>query len=174
RIQVEHPVTESVVRRDLVREQLGIALGGELSFTQDDVHPRGYAMEARVTAENVARRFAPSPGHVSFFLPPGGPGIRVDTHLFSGCDIPPFYDSLLGKVIAYGDTRQEALERLRRAIGEFWVVGVATNVLFLKHLLALPEFVDGTYDTESIEREIGRLDASEMDSLASCHTGSLS
>ena len=174
RIQVEHPVTEAVVRRDLVREQLGIALGGELSFTQDEVHPRGYAMEARVTAENVARGFAPSPGHVSFFLSPGGPGIRVDSHLFSGCDIPPFYDSLLGKVIACGDTRQEALERLRRAIGEFWVVGVATNVLFLEHLLALPEFVNGTYDTESIEREIGRLDASDIGSLASCHTESLS
>jgi len=169
RIQVEHPVTEAVVRRDLVREQLSIALDENLGFSQDDVQPHGHAIEVRVTAEDVGRNFAPSPGYVPFFLPPGGPGIRVDSQLFSGCHIPPFYDSLLGKVIAYGENRQEALTRMRRAIGEFWVTGVVTNTVFLEHLLDLPEFLDGTYDTESIEREIVRLGASGMSSLASYH-----
>lgn len=154
RIQVEHPVTEVVTGRDLVCDQLRIAMGEELGFTQQDVACHGHCVELRINAEDISRNFAPSPGKVLFYSSPGGPGVRVDSHLYSGCYIPPYYDSLLGKVIVYGETREKALSRAERALDEFLVEGVSTNSRYVAHLLHLPEFVDGSYTTESIERDI--------------------
>src|SRR4029079_14836518 len=112
RIQVEHPVTELVTSVDLVKEQIRVAAGEKLSFRQEDIVPRGHAIEVRVTAEDPANDFRPNPGRVSSYIPPGGPGIRVDSHLYSGYTVPPHYDSLLAKVIAYRPTRAEALDTL--------------------------------------------------------------
>jgi len=152
RIQVEHPVTELVTSRDLVKEQISVAAGNPLSFSQADVVSRGHAIECRVNAEDPARNFVPCPGTVENLHLPGGPGIRVDTHLFAGATIPPYYDSLVAKVLAHGADRAEALARMRRALDEFSLQGTHTTVPLLREILDDPGFVSGDYDTGFLDR----------------------
>jgi acetyl-CoA carboxylase biotin carboxylase subunit len=156
RIQVEHPVTEAVTGLDLIGEQIAIASGAGLSFAQSEIRFQGHAMECRINAEDPANDFAPSPGLTRTAIWPSGEGIRVDTHIASGSRVPPFYDSLLGKVIAHGPDRNTALERLRAAIAAVRIVGVQTNLSFHAMLLANPEFHAGGVDTGFVERLLER------------------
>jgi len=153
RIQVEHPVTELVTGVDLVKEQIGIAAGERIQVEQDKLGLRGHAIECRINAEDPERDFAPCPGTVTEFYVPGGPGIRVDTHVYSGYVIPPHYDSMIAKLLAYGNTREEAISRMRRALEEFVIVGVATTIPFHSAMMDDPEFVSGRFDTGSLERK---------------------
>jgi acetyl-CoA carboxylase biotin carboxylase subunit len=147
RIQVEHPVTEEVTGLDLVKEQIRVAAGEKLSRTQDEVEWRGHAIECRINAEDHEHGFRPSPGRVTYWYKPGGPGVRVDSHVYAGYTVPPFYDSMIGKLIARGKDRPEALRRMEIALEEMIVEGVKTTVPF--HLLALrhPRFRQGDLDT---------------------------
>lgn len=147
RIQVEHPVTEAVTGIDLIREQINVAAGRKLSFKQKNVKFQGHAIECRINAEDPYRNFAPSPGTVEFFLPPGGLGVRMDTHVYTGYKIPPHYDSMIGKLIVHGDNRQIAIARCRRALSEFVIEGVKTSIPFTQFIMDSGEFVDGDYDT---------------------------
>jgi acetyl-CoA carboxylase biotin carboxylase subunit len=151
RIQVEHPVTEMLTGRDLVKEQIRVVAGHPLSFSQKEVVPRGHAIECRVNAEDPDRDFAPCPGRVENLHLPGGPGIRVDTHLFAGAMVPPYYDSMVAKIIAHGLTREEAIARMRRALGEFSLEGVKTTVPLLLEILHDDPFVSGDYHTGYLE-----------------------
>jgi acetyl-CoA carboxylase biotin carboxylase subunit len=152
RIQVEHPVTEMVTGIDLVREQIRIAAGESLGFDQSAVRFTGHAIECRVTAEDPWT-FTPHPGRITAFLPPGGPGVRVDSHAFPGYLVPPHYDSLVAKVITHGAGRPEALARMRRALGEFILEGIKTTIPFHARLLAHPGFAEGRYATSFLETE---------------------
>ncbi len=143
RIQVEHPVSELVYGVDLVKEQIRIAAGEPLGFTQDDLHPHGHAIEVRVNAEDADNNFAPAAGTLSSVVFAGGPGIRVDTHVYSGAMVPPFYDSMLAKIIAVGRTRESAILRMERALSETRIEGVKTTVEFCREVLADPEFRRG-------------------------------
>ena len=155
RIQVEHPVTEEVTGVDLVKEQIRIA-AGERCMVPEDIadHLRGHAIECRINAEDPARNFAPSPGTVTIFHPPGGPGVRIDTHAYAGYRVPPNYDSLLAKLIVYAPTRPEAIARARFALEMFVIEGVQTTIPFLLELLETPEFVAGDVDTKYVERRM--------------------
>jgi acetyl-CoA carboxylase biotin carboxylase subunit len=146
RIQVEHPVTELITGVDLVKWQLRVAAGERLTLAQKDVRIRGHAVECRINAEDPARDFLPSAGEVEFFLPPGGPGVRIDTHLYAGYTPPGAYDSLLAKVIAWGEDRAEALARMRRALSECIITGVTTTMPFQLELLSDPVFAHGQFD----------------------------
>ena len=148
RIQVEHPVTELVTGLDLVKLQIQLAAGEPLPFTQDEVIFRGHAIEARVLAEDASHDFAPAFGVVREYLPPGGPGVRVDSHLYAGYEPPPYYDSLLGKIIAWGADRAEAILRLERALSETRIVGPTTTIPFLISLLQDEEFRAGRVHTQ--------------------------
>ncbi len=150
RLQVEHPVTEEITGIDLVREQIKIANGDKLSFTQEDVTFRGHAIECRINAEN-ARTFVPSPGKVIDFHAPGGMNTRLDSGLYSGYSIPPYYDSLIGKLIVHGRTREGAMLRLRRALGEMVITGVETTVPLFEALLDEPDFQSGDYNIHWLE-----------------------
>ncbi|MEO1309625.1 MAG: acetyl-CoA carboxylase biotin carboxylase subunit [Pseudomonadota bacterium] len=150
RIQVEHPVTEEITGVDLVREQLRIAAGEPLSFRQEDVQFRGHAIECRVNAEN-GFTFRPSPGTVTDYHAPGGIGVRFDSAVYAGYSIPPYYDSMIGKLIVYADTRELALSRLRRALSEIVVTGVETTVPLFQRLLDQPEFQAGDYHIHWLE-----------------------
>jgi acetyl-CoA carboxylase biotin carboxylase subunit len=154
RIQVEHPVTEVVTSVDLVKEQIRIAAGEPLSLPPDGVTLRGHALECRINAEDPARNFAPSPGTISIFHPPGGPGVRVDTHVYAGYIVPPYYDSLIGKLITFGGTRDEAIARMRLALESFIIEGVHTTIPFLLELMGDPLFVAGDVDTGFVERRM--------------------
>ncbi len=156
RIQVEHPVTEAVTGFDLIAEQIAIASGAGLSFAQSAVEIKGCAIECRINAEDPDNNFAPSPGIAREAIWPGGEGIRVDTHIVAGARIPPFYDSLLGKVIAHGADRKSALELLRSAIAAVRITGVKTNLSFHAMLLADKEFQAGGVDTGFVERLLAR------------------
>ena len=156
RIQVEHPVTEAITGVDLVAEQIAVASGTGLRLTQSDIRSQGCAMECRVNAEDPSRDFLPSPGVVGEVAWPSGPGIRVDTHIAAGSRVPPFYDSLMAKVIAHAATRSLTLERLRRAIAETRVTGVATNLGFHSAVLNDPEFQAGGVDTGFLARLLER------------------
>lgn len=151
RIQVEHPVTEMVTGYDLVKEQIRAAAGLPLSVA-GSVEFRGHAIECRINAEDPARNFAPSPGTIQTFHPPGGPGVRIDTHTYAGYRVPPFYDSLLAKLIVHGSTREEALARMRIALSSFVVEGVHTTIPFLLRVLDHPDFIAGDVDTKFLER----------------------
>ena len=153
RLQVEHPVTESVTGIDIVREQIRIAQGAPLSFTQAEVRIEGHAIECRINAENPVT-FAPSPGKVIDYHAPGGLGIRVDSGLYAGCVVPPYYDSLIAKLIVTGQTRNECLMRLKRALGEFAIGGIETNIPLHLSLLKEPDFVNGAYDIHWLEEFI--------------------
>ena len=152
RIQVEHPVTEAVTGVDLVAEQIAVAGGQGLRLSQDDVRIDGAAIECRINAEDPARDFMPSPGTVTEARWPSGEGIRVDTHIASGSRVPPYYDSLMAKIIAHGPDRAEALSRLRKAIAETHIEGVRTNLRFHAEVLADPEFQAGGMDTGYLGR----------------------
>ena len=150
RIQVEHPVTEMVTGLDLIRTQILVAAGEPLGLRQEDVAFRGHAIECRVTAEDPVS-FAPSPGRVTAYVAPGGPGVRVDSHCFAGYTVPPYYDSLVAKVITHGADRGEALARMRRAMAEYIVEGIKTSIPLHARLLADPRFVAGDYSTTFLE-----------------------
>ncbi|MEX2582642.1 MAG: acetyl-CoA carboxylase biotin carboxylase subunit [Gemmatimonadota bacterium] len=154
RIQVEHPVTEMTTGYDLIKEQIRAAAGLELSIAEGPIQLRGHAIECRINAENPARDFAPSPGTISSFHPPGGPGIRLDTHVYAGYRVPPFYDSLLAKLIAHGSDREEALARMRNALSTFVLEGVHTTIPFLLTVLDHPDFIAGEIDTKFLERMV--------------------
>ena len=156
RIQVEHPVTEAVTRVDLIAEQIAIAEGRGLRLTQDEVRFEGCAIECRINAEDPARDFQPSPGTVRAAVWPAGESIRVDTHIVSGSCIPPFYDSLLAKIIAHGPDRPVTLSRMRRAIGGTHIEGVTTNLAFHAEILAYPEFERGGVETAFLARFLER------------------
>jgi acetyl-CoA carboxylase biotin carboxylase subunit len=151
RIQVEHPVTEVTTGLDLVKEQIRVAAGEPLSFPPD-IKLRGHAIEFRINAEDPERAFAPSPGLIETFHPPGGPGVRLDTHVYSGYRVPPFYDSLLAKLIVSGNTRREALSRARNALHHMVIEGIHTTVDYLGEIVEDPHFVAGDVDTRFLER----------------------
>jgi acetyl-CoA carboxylase, biotin carboxylase subunit len=152
RIQVEHPVTELVTGLDLVREQIRIAAGETLTFTQDQVKHRGVAMECRINAEDPAAEFRPSPGTVTRWQAPGGPGVRLDTHVVTGYRVPPNYDSLIAKLLVYQPTRTEALACMRRALSEFVIEGVKTTIPLHRKIFNHSAFIEGQVDTTFIER----------------------
>ncbi|WP_120997647.1 acetyl-CoA carboxylase biotin carboxylase subunit [Stutzerimonas urumqiensis] len=154
RVQVEHPVTEMVTGIDIVKEMLSIAAGNKLSYTQKDVVIRGHALECRINAEDP-KTFMPSPGKVKHFHAPGGNGIRVDSHLYSGYAVPPNYDSLIGKVIAYGNSRDEALARMRNALEEIVVDGIKTNVPLHRDLVRDEGFCKGGVNIHYLEKKLG-------------------
>ena len=151
RIQVEHPVTELVTGFDLVKEQIRVAAGLPLSFSQDQVRIKGHSIECRINAE-CPEKFTPSPGTITAFNPPGGPGVRVDTAAYTQYVIPPYYDSMIAKLIVYADTRDEAIMRMRRALDEFIVEGVKTTIPMHKRILAEPDFQQGAISTKFMER----------------------
>ena len=160
RIQVEHPVTELVTGVDLVREQIRVAAGLPLSFTQKDIVQRGHAMECRINAEDPARDFAPSPGTVTHWQPAGGPGVRVDTHVISGYKVPPNYDSMVAKLLVHQPTRAEAIATMRRALREFIVDGIKTTIPLHREIFQNNSFFEGQVDTTFIERYLGSLKSS--------------
>jgi acetyl-CoA carboxylase, biotin carboxylase subunit len=153
RIQVEHPVTEMVTGVDLVKSQIRIAAGEKLSEVVGPVEFRGHAIECRINAEDPDT-FVPSPGRVTAFRVPGGPGIRVDTACYADAVIPPYYDSLIAKIIAHGRDRAEAIARMKGALGGFVVEGVKTTIPLQRRILADPDFAAGKFDTHFIERSI--------------------
>ncbi|WP_294490987.1 ATP-grasp domain-containing protein, partial [uncultured Ruminococcus sp.] len=152
RIQVEHPITEAVTGIDLVKQQLLIAGGERLTIKQEDVKLTGHAIECRINAEDPAKDFRPSPGKINTMFIPGGFGVRVDTAAYPGYEIPPYYDSMIGKLIVHGKTREEAIAKMNWALAEFIVDGVATNVDFQLKLIRRPEFIDGNYDNGFLNR----------------------
>ncbi|HEU4799762.1 MAG TPA: acetyl-CoA carboxylase biotin carboxylase subunit [Gemmatimonadales bacterium] len=153
RIQVEHPVTEMVTSFDLVKEQIRVAAGAPVSFLGDGRRLRGHAIECRINAEDPYRNFQPSPGTITAYHPPGGPGVRVDSHVYAGYHVPPYYDSLLAKVIVHGNDRAEALARMGQALDSFIVEGVTTTIGFLARVIRHPDFEAGKVDTRFLERE---------------------
>ena len=151
RIQVEHPVTELVTDTDLIKEQIRIASGLELSMKQEDIHVSGHAIECRINAENPEKNFRPCPGMIEDVHIPGGNGIRVDTAIYPGYEIPPYYDSMIAKLIVRGKTREEAIDKMRSALGEFIVQGIDTNLDFQYEIVTHPRFIQGDIDTGFIE-----------------------
>jgi len=154
RLQVEHPVTEMITGMDLLQEQLRVAAGEGLSRTQDEITFTGHAIECRINAEN-SKTFVPSPGEIKFWHPPGGMGVRVDSGAYAGYRIPPYYDSLIGKLIVYGATREECIARVRRALDEFVVEGVDTTLELFEDLANNPDVVAGDYDIHWLEKHLG-------------------
>ncbi|HNR76834.1 MAG TPA: acetyl-CoA carboxylase biotin carboxylase subunit [Parvularculaceae bacterium] len=150
RLQVEHPITEQVTRIDLVREQIRIAAGMPLSFKQEDVVFRGHAIECRINAENP-KTFRPSPGEITYFHAPGGPGVRFDSAIYTGYRIPPYYDSMIGKLIVFADDRDTCIKRLKRCLDEMQLVGVETTIPLFKDLIAEPDFQRGDYHIHWLE-----------------------
>ena len=162
RIQVEHPVTEWVTGLDLVKEQLKIASGEPLSFSQKDIHIQGHAIECRINAENPWKNFRPSPGTITDLHLPGGQGIRVDTGIYSGYQIPPYYDSMLAKLIVHGDNRQEAIAKMKSALGEVIIQGVDTNVDYQFEIMNDPDYQKGEFDIGFLEsHQIGGVKVNE-------------
>jgi acetyl-CoA carboxylase, biotin carboxylase subunit len=154
RIQVEHPVTEEVSGVDLVKEQLRIANGEAIreDYLKNPLRLRGHAIEVRINAENPAKDFMPSPGKISVYHAPGGPGVRVDSHAYQEYVIPPYYDSMIGKLIVHGRDRAEAIERMRRALDEYVIEGVFTTIPFLRQVMAHPRFQAGQVTTAFVEQ----------------------
>jgi len=152
RVQVEHPVTEMITGIDIVKEQIRIAAGLRLPFAQKHIVFKGHAIECRINAENPYNNFSPCPGKITTYIAPGGPGVRVDSHAYSGYRIPPNYDSMIGKLIVHADTREQAIARCRRALEEYVVEGVSTSIPFEQFILESKEFIEGRYDTGFIER----------------------
>ncbi|WP_100402376.1 acetyl-CoA carboxylase biotin carboxylase subunit [Bacillus sp. FJAT-42315] len=151
RIQVEHPVTEMVTGVDLIKEQIRVASGEELTLTQQEVEFNGWSIECRINAENPEKNFMPSPGRITVYMPPGGFGVRVDSAAYPGYMIPPFYDSMIAKLITFGSTREEAIARMKRALSEFVIEGVHTTIPFHLQLLDHEKFVEGEFNTKFLE-----------------------
>ena len=154
RIQVEHPVTEMVTGVDLIAEQIKIAGGDNLDFNQEEIQLNGHAIECRINAEDPSHNFRPSPGKITGWLPPGGPGVRVDSHVYTGYEIPPFYDSLIGKLIVWGKDRNAAIKRMNRALNECAVTGIPTTINFHLTLLDKSKFKEGKIHTKYVEEEL--------------------
>jgi acetyl-CoA carboxylase biotin carboxylase subunit len=157
RLQVEHPVTELVTSIDLVKEQIRIAAGEPLRFRQKNIKLRGHAIECRINAEDASADFRPQTGTVEQYLAPGGPGVRVDSHLFAGYEVPPHYDSLLSKLIVWAETRDEAIARMQRALDEYVIEGLTTTIPFHQRLLANEGFRRGETYTRFIQDEAAAL-----------------
>ena len=157
RIQVEHGVTEEVTGVDLVKEQLLIASGQKLSYQQKDIKITMHCIECRVCAEDPSRNFAPCPGEITLYYSPGGHGVRIDSHCYSGYTIPPYYDSMIAKVMTYGRTRELALDRMDRALGEYLIRGIKTNIAFSRAIIRDPHFREGKYTTKFIEEFLERV-----------------
>ena len=157
RIQVEHPVTEEVTGIDLIKEQLRIAGGEKLDLKQDAVKISGHAIEVRVNAEDWENGFRPNPGKINSFYMPGGRGVRVDSHIYAGYNIPPYYDSMIGKLIFVGKDRKEALNIADRALEEFSIDGIATTVPFAKMIMNDSRFIDGDFSTHFVEAFMEKL-----------------
>ena len=162
RIQVEHPVTEEVTGIDLVKEQIHIATGEPLQMKQSDIRISGHAIECRINAEDPARNFAPNPGTIDVYYPPGGHGVRVDSHIYGGYAIPPFYDSMIGKLITFARNREIALDRMSRALGEYIISGIKSTVPFSKAIMEDPVFRSGKASTSFVEDFFAR---SKLDSF---------
>ncbi|MCK4248276.1 MAG: acetyl-CoA carboxylase biotin carboxylase subunit, partial [Candidatus Omnitrophica bacterium] len=155
RIQVEHPVTELVTGIDIVKEQIKIAAGGKLSFRQEDIRINGWAVECRINAEDYKNNFIPSPGRIDTYIAPGGPNLRLDTHVYPGYTIPPYYDSMMAKLIAHGPDRISAIKTMQRGLEEFIIEPLNTTLDFHKIVLNDPVFLKGQADTHFIERLLG-------------------
>jgi len=158
RLQVEHPVTEMVTGVDIVKEQIRIARGRPLRYTQEKIKLNGSAIECRINAEDPFNNFLPSTGRISHILLPTGPGVRIDTGVYTGVDVSPYYDSLISKLIVWGETRAEAILRLRRSLEEYKVIGVRTNIPFHQHLMDSHRFIAGQFDTRFIEERFSMED----------------
>ena len=154
RIQVEHPVTEVVTGLDLIAEQIRIAGGEKLRFTQEEVKFQGHAIECRINAEDPEHNFRPQPGRISAYLPPGGPGVRMDSHVYTDYEIPPYYDSLIGKLIVWGKDRDVAIKRMKRALRECAITGVPTTIGFHQKILDTPAFLKGEVYTDFIQKHL--------------------
>ena len=154
RVQVEHPVTEMITGVDIVKEQLLIASGEPLSYKQKDIELRGHAIECRINAED-SKTFMPSPGKITQYHAPGGPGIRVDTHIYNNYSIPPYYDSMIAKLIAYGDTRETAMARMRIALSEIYIEGIRTNIELQQEIMKDANFVEGGVNIHYLEKKLG-------------------
>ena len=152
RLQVEHPITEAITGVDLAREQLRVASGLELEYEQGDIHPRGHAIECRINAEDPLNNFAPAPGKISRYAEPSGPGIRIDSGVYRGFTIPPFYDSMIAKLIIWAEDRPRCIARTKRALWEYQIGGVRHNIPFHQVVMDNPQWVKGTYDTSFIPR----------------------
>ncbi len=152
RIQVEHPVTEEVMGCELIKEQIRVAAGEPLSHHVLDATPRGHSIECRINAEDPYNNFMPSPGTIDLWYAPGGKGVRVDTHVYSGYTVPPHYDSMIAKLIVTGATREIAIARMKRALGEFMIRGIKTTIPFQQEIIAHPDFAAGTYDIGWVAR----------------------
>jgi acetyl-CoA carboxylase biotin carboxylase subunit len=163
RLQVEHPVTEAVTGIDIVKEQIRIARGRKLRYTQDDVKLNGWAIECRVNAEDPYNNFIPSTGVLNSVVPPSGPGVRVDTGVYAGFEISPYYDSMISKLICWGETRGEAILRMRRALEEYRILGVKTNIPFHQNILASHRFIAGSFDTRFVEERFSMDDVDDRD-----------
>lgn len=155
RIQVEHPVTEEVTGIDLVRYQIMLAMGEPLKHSQSDVQFKGHAIECRINAEDPFDDFRPSPGRIDMYYQPGGRGVRVDSHAYGGYNIPPHYDSMIGKLITFGKDRREAMDKMSRALGEFMIGGIKTTISFQQAIMQDPNFRRGVYSTSFIEELLG-------------------
>lgn len=151
RIQVEHPVTEMITGVDLIKEQIRIASGEKLQYKQKDIQFNGWSIECRINAENAAKNFMPSPGKIEMYMPPGGFGVRVDSAVYNGYTIPPYYDSMVAKLIVHANTREEAIERMKRALDEFLIEGVHTTIPFHSKVMEHPVFKSGDFDTKFLE-----------------------
>lgn len=154
RIQVEHPITESITGIDIVKEQIKISDGEKLSFSQKDVQCKGHAIECRINAEDHEDNFKPVPGEISQYIVPGGPGIRIDSGVYPGYSIPPYYDSMIAKIISHGENRKEAIEKMNRALGEFIIEGIKTTIPFHQKVLRHKYFLNGSYTTDFIDQFI--------------------
>ncbi|NES84591.1 MAG: acetyl-CoA carboxylase biotin carboxylase subunit [Moorea sp. SIO2B7] len=154
RIQVEHPVTEMITGMDLITEQIRVAQGDRLQITQDQVTIKGHAIECRINAEDPDHNFRPHPGRISGYLPPGGPGVRMDSHVYTDYEIPPYYDSLIGKLIVWGRDRKAAITRMKRALRECAITGIPTTIGFHQKILETPAFVEGEVYTNFIEEHL--------------------
>ncbi len=152
RIQVEHPVTEMITGLDLIAEQIRIAQGEKLQLTQDEVVLKGHAIECRINAEDPDHSFRPQPGRISGYLPPGGPGVRMDSHVYTDYEIPPYYDSLIGKLIVWGPNRDAAIKRMKRALRECAITGVPTTIGFHQKIMETPAFLEGEVYTNFVEQ----------------------
>jgi len=154
RIQVEHPVTELITGIDLIKTQISVAAGEPLPFKQEEITPRGAAIECRLNAENPDRNFQPCPGLIKQLFVPGGPGVRWDSHAHAGYTVPPYYDSMIGKLIVHRNTREEAIACMQRALGELRIEGIKTTAPFHQRILSHQTFIDGLVDTKFVEREL--------------------
>jgi len=154
RVQVEHPVTEMITGVDIIREQVSIAAGNVLNYKQEDIQVRGHAIECRINAED-SKTFMPSPGKITSYHAPGGPGVRMDTHIYNGYSVPPYYDSMIGKLITYGDTRESAIARMNGALSEIVIEGIRSNINLQRDIISDGNFVAGGMDIHYLEKKLG-------------------